>query len=380
MRIVYCILGIYNSGGMERVLCNKANWLVDAGYDVSIITTDQKERTPFFSFSPRITHYDLEINYTDLEGLGIARKTIGYLKKQREHRVKLTTLLHQLQADIVISMFGSEVGFLYKIQDGSKKVLEIHFSKYFRLQQARGGLWWAADKWRSIQDERHIRKYDKFVVLTHEDKTYWGDCPNIEVIHNAATFLPSEQASLENKRVISVGRLTHQKGYDMLLEAWKPVHERHPDWKLTIVGGGEEKEQRKQQIMTLGLESSVELLPPTSQIVQEYLDSSIYVLSSRYEGFGMVLVEAMACGLPAVAFSCKCGPRDIITNEKDGLLVETGDLAKLADAICRLIENPDLRLRMGSEAAETIQQKFNPNKIMTQWDQLFNKSKQCKKY
>lgn len=371
MKIVYCILGTHNSGGMERVLCNKTNWLIDAGYDVSIITTDQKERTPFFSFSPHITHYDLGINYSDLEGLNIARKTIGYLKKQREHRAKLEALLYRLHADIVISMFGPEVGFLYKIQDGSKKVLEIHFSKYFRLQQARGGLWWAADKWRSIQDERHIRKYDKFVVLTHEDKTYWGDCPNIEIIHNAATFLPSEQASLENKRVISVGRLTHQKGYDMLLEAWKPVHERHPDWKLAIVGGGEEKEQRKQQIVTLGLESSVELLPPTSQIVQEYLDSSIYVLSSRYEGLPMVLLEAMSCGLPAVAFTCKCGPKDIITDEKDGLLVETGDLAKLADAICRMIENPDLRLRMGSEAAETIREKFNELRIMQQWNDLF---------
>lgn len=167
---------------------------------------------------------------------------------------------------------------------------------------------------------------------------------------------------------------------DMLLEAWKLTHERHPDWRLTIVGGGEEKEQRERQIVALGLESSVELLPPTPQIIQEYFDSSIYVLSSRYEGFGMVLLEAMSCGLPTIAFDCKCGPKDIITDKKDGLLVETGNLVKLADAICRLIENPDLCLRMGKEAAETIREKFNPNKIMTQWDQLFKKFKQCKKY
>lgn len=373
MRIVYCILGTFNSGGMERVLCNKANWLVEqAGHELSIVTTDQKGRTPFFSFSSHITHYDLGIDYTDLNGQSIVQKTICYLKKQCEHRAKLTALLHRLQADIVISMFGPEVGFLYKIQDGSKKILEIHFSKYFRMQQARGGLWWAADKWRSRQDERYIRKYDRFVVLTYEDKAYWGNHPNIEVIYNAATFLPADRVALENKRVISVGRLTHQKGYDMLLDAWTLVHERHPDWRLTLVGGGEEEEQRRKQIVSLGLDTSVELLPPTPKIVQEYLNSSIYVLSSRYEGLPMVLLEAMSCGLPAVAFACKCGPRDIITDGKDGLLVEPDNTTKLAKAICRLIKNPDLRLRMGHEAALTVRTRFDEQRIMQQWSHLFH--------
>lgn len=373
MKIVYLILGTFNSGGMERVLCNKANWLAGtAGHSVSVITTDQQGRAPFFNFSAHISHYDLGINYTDLKGTGIGRKTTGYIQKQRLHKAKLTALLQGLQADVVISMFGPEVGFLYKIRDGSCKILEIHFSKYFRMQQARGGLWRVADKWRSMQDQRHIRKYDKFVVLTHEDKTYWGNHPNIEVIHNASTFVPSAQAALDTKRVISVGRLTHQKGFDMLIEAWRLVDARHPDWRLTIVGGGEEQQQRQTQIHALGLSDVIQLIPPTQQIEKEYLDSSIYVLSSRYEGLPMVLLEVMSCGVPPVAFACKCGPRDVITDGKNGLLILPNNIAELAKGICRLIENPYLRRQMGDQAKETIRHKFTEETIMQQWSDLLN--------
>lgn len=374
MRIVYLIQHTCNAAGMERVLCNKVNWLVEHhGYQIHIVTTDQKGRKPFFDFAPQITHTDLGINYEDNNDKGILRKTISYLCKQRLHRKKLTKLLKTLKADIVISMFGPEVSFLYKIKDSSAKILEIHFSKFFRRQRARKGLIGFSDKIRSLQDEKHVCRYDRFVVLTHEDKTYWGNHPNIEVIHNASTFIPSAQAALDNKRVISVGRLTHQKGFDMLVEAWGLVHARHPDWHLTIVGGGEEQQQRQTQIHALGLSDVIQLIPPTQQIEKEYLDSSIYALSSRYEGFGMVLVEAMACGVPSVAFACKCGPRDIITSEENGILITPGDIPALANGICRLIEDHTLRTEMGIKAAESIRTNFNQEKIMGQWVALFDK-------
>lgn len=372
MKVVYCIQGTFNSGGMERVLCNKANWLVEqAGYEVCIVTTDQKGCTPFFAFSPKIRMYDLQINYTDLQGKNFMLKTIGFLQKQKLYRTKLKSLLDEIRADVVVSMFGPEVSFLYRMRDGSKKVLEIHFSKYFRLQQQRGGVWGLSDKWRTWKDQKYIRQYDKFVVLTQEDKTYWGNYPNIEVIYNAATFTPSKTARLENKRVLSVGRLTFQKGYDMLLEAWAKVYALHPDWKLTIVGDGEEYDALRQQIGRLGLTDTVELKAPTSQIQEEYLSSSIYVLSSRYEGLPMVLLEAMRCGLPAVAFACKCGPRDVISHQEDGLLVKEGDITGLANAICQLIEQPLLRKQMGLAAVSKVQEKFQPEPIMRQWQQLF---------
>ena len=252
-----------------------------------------------------------------------------------------------------------------------KKVLEIHFSKYFRLQQQRGGVWWLADKWRTWKDQKYIRQYDKFVVLTHEDKTYWGNPSNIEVIHNACTFAPSEQAALTSKRAIAVGRLTPQKGFDMLIDAWQQVTTKHPDWQLTIIGGGEEKETRERQIIGLGLQDTVQIYPPTQHIERELLDSALYILSSRYEGLPMILLEAMSCGLPAVSFACKCGPRDVIEDRETGLLISPGDVAALAEGICRLIEDEALRIRMGHRAAQDVQERFATERIMNQWEALF---------
>lgn len=356
---------------MERVLANKANWLVEHGHQIHIVTTDQKHRPAFFELSTKIQCHDLSINYEDIQTLGFVRKTRMYLRKQRLHKKRLRALLEELRADIVISMFCSEIGFFWKLRDGSRKIAEIHFSKYFRMQLNRGGIWRLADWWRSRCDERYIRHMDRFVVLTHEDKTYWGNHSNIEVIHNACTFAPTEQAALTSKRAIAVGRFTPQKGFDMLIDAWQQVAAKHPDWKLTIVGGGEEKEARERQIIGLGLQDTVQLYPPTQHIERELLDSALYVLSSRYEGLPMVLLEAMSCGLPAVSFACKCGPRDVIEDRETGLLISPEDVASLAEGICRLIEDDALRIRMGHRAAQDVQERFATERIMNQWETLF---------
>ena len=171
MRIVYCIAGTYNSGGMERVLANKANYLVSHGYEVFIITTDQRGKQPFFSLDERIRCYDLGINYEENNGKSLLNKIIHYPFKQWKHRKRLSELLRELRADIAISMFCNDVSFLWKIKDGSRKILEIHFSRYKRLQYERKGAWKLADQWRSRMDEKTVKKYACFVVLTHEDKS-----------------------------------------------------------------------------------------------------------------------------------------------------------------------------------------------------------------
>lgn len=377
LRLVYLIPSIHNSGGMERVLCNKANWLVErAGYEVCIVTTDQKGRAPFFAFSPKIRCHDLGINYEDIQRLGTLGKIKAYFRKRRLHRERLEELLNQLKADIVISMFGAEISFFWKFHDGSRKIAEIHFSKDFRMHNYRKGFWWWVDWWRSKRDECYVRKLDKFVVLTHEDKGCWSHQSNIEVIHNACPFVPSKLADLTEKRAIAVGRFVPQKGFDMLIDAWNLVATRHSDWRLVIIGGGEEQNALQQQINCLGLTGTVELKASTPHIQEEYMQSSIFVLSSRLEGFGMVLVEAMSCGLPTVSFACS-GPRDIIQHEKTGLLIPPEDMEALANGICRLIEDKDLRLRMGESAAQDVHEKFSMERIMRQWENLFEDV--CKK-
>jgi len=371
MKIVYCIAGTFNSGGMERVLANKANYLAERGYEVIIITTDQKERKPFFALSPKILCIDLEVNYADNNNKGFLNKVWYYPFKVRKHKQRLTRFLHILQADIVISMFCNDVSFMTKIRDGSFKILEIHFSKFKRLQYDRKGIWKLADWWRSKMDEIAVRRFDKFVALTHEDKCYWGDLPNIEVIENAKNEWGDHTAALENKQVIAVGRYDYQKGFDRLIEAWRSVYERFPDWKLKIIGDGESRNELDILVEKHDLNDVIELKMSVSDILQEYLDASFLVMSSRYEGMPMVLLEAMSVGLPMVAFACKCGPRDLILDGENGFLVPEGDVPLLAERIMQLIEEQDLRNRMG-QAAKIKSERYAEPVIMDKWMKLFD--------
>jgi len=371
MKIIYCIAGTYNSGGMERVLANKANYLAGRGYKVIIVTTDQQGRKPFFALSPKVRTYNLDVNYAENNGKGFLNKIVHYPFKQWNHKKRLTGFLCSLKADIVISMFCNDVSFIAKIPDGSKKIVEIHFSKFKRLQYGRKGIWRLADWWRSKMDEKTVRKFDKFVVLTHEDKGYWGDLPNMEVIENAKNEWGEYTASLDNKQVIAVGRYDYQKGFDRLIEAWRLVHERFPDWKLKIIGDGELRNTLEKLIGKYNMNDSIELKKNVSNILPEYLDASFLVMSSRYEGLPMVLLEAMSVGLPMVSFACKCGPKDLIADGENGFLVPDGNVQMLAERIMQLIEDPVLRKQMG-QAAKIKSGCFSESAIMEKWMTLFD--------
>ncbi|MCT3960290.1 glycosyltransferase family 4 protein [Elizabethkingia anophelis] len=370
MKIVYSILGTYNSGGMERVLTNKANYLAELGYDITIITTDQRERSPYFQLDPRIKNIDLGINYTDNNNKGLLQKLLSYPRKQKMHRQKLQNILIELKADIVISMFDNDASFMYKIKDGSKKILEIHFSRFKRLQYGRKGIWKIVNLLRSNADLKLVKQYDRFVVLTNEDKSYWSNLTNIEVIPNANSFVSSKQADLESKRVIAVGRYDYQKGFDELINIWKEVYAKHPDWSLYIFGHGPLKDGLKSRINELDLATVIHLCPTVKDIKQEYLNSSILAMTSRYEGLPMTLLEAQVCGLPLVSYACKCGPRDIIKEGINGYLIEDSDQETMAKKLIYLITDKKLRKQMG-EASYKFSDNYSEDRIMQQWIDLF---------
>lgn len=370
MRIVYCIAATYNSGGMERVLSNKVNFLVARGYEIIVITTDQRNQKSFFPLDSRVKCYDLNINYEENNGKSFFNKLLHYPIKQYKHKKRLSALLKQLRPDITVSMFCNEVSFLPEIQDGSKKVLEIHFCRFKRLQYNRKGLWRLADTWRSRNEQKIVSYYDRFVTLTNEDNKYWGNIANSLVIPNAQTFRCADRAVLNQKKVIAVGRYTYQKGFDLLIHAWKMVAQQKPDWKLSIVGDGELRENLDNLIKEEQLQHSVELSPVTTNIEQIYKDASILVMSSRYEGFGMVLLEAQTVGLPTISFDCKCGPSEIIVNGENGYLIEEGDIEGMAQKILQLIENESLRKRMGENAYNNAL-RFSEDVVMSKWERLF---------
>ena len=371
MKIVYTIAATYNSGGMERVLANKANWLVRNGYEISILTTDQKARSSFFELDPRIKVYDLGINYEENNGKSFLNKLIHYPFKQWRHKKALQRLLPELKADVVVSMFCNDASILPKIKDGSRKVLEIHFSRFKRLQYGRKGIWKLADELRSRNDLRVVSKFDKFVVLTEEDKEYWGELDNITVIPNARSFEVEKPAELNEKKVIAVGRYCYQKALDKLIQAWGIVCREIADWKLHLVGDGEDRAQLQKQISELGLTEKVVLGRAETDMKSVYSNSSVLALSSRYEGLPMVLLEAQAAGLPIVSFECKCGPKDVLTDGVDGILVKEGNVEGLAQGLLKLIEDETLRKQMGI-AAYKNSERFSEEKVMANWVELFN--------
>lgn len=376
MKIIYNISSTATSGGgMERVIVNKANYLADIlNYEVVLITTDQKDGKSFYPFSQSIRHIDLNINYVD-----IARKKwffqvyFLYRIALMRHRKALTTVLMQEKADIVVSLSRDEKEFLYKIKDGSKKVLESHRCLKPRapieFRRTKSILQKVKIMYRLLHETRLPKYYDKFVVLTEEDKTFWSEKNNVVVIPNPLPFETSQLPDLAAKTVLCVGRISTDKGIDRLLNIWSKVSPQFPDWKLRLIGDIVDYELFT-QINELKLDHSVEIIAATRDILTEYQNSSIYAMTSRFEGLPMVLLEAISVGLPIVSYAFKCGPRDVINDGVDGFLIEEDDEINFVEKLKSLMSDSELRIKM-SKNAKINSQRFSIEAVMNKWNNLF---------
>ena len=368
MKIAYCTPSLYIPGGVERVLTTKANYLTDvAGYDVYIILTDGKEKTPYYPLSDKIHIINLDINFEELWSLSFVKKGLVYLKKQRVFKRKLSETLCDIKPDITVSLLRREINFLCDIKDGSKKVGEMHVNRQnYRNFEANETNFVKKifERYWMHSLVKQLKRLDRFIVLSQEDKENWKEISNVTAIPNPLPPTAILQTSTtENRKIIAVGRYVYQKGFDLLVGAWDMVVEKHPDWHLYIYGRGDKNDYRA--VNNCHFEEAVE------NINDKYAESSIFVLSSRFEGFGMVIIEAMKCGVPVVSFACPCGPKDIIAEGKDGFLVENGNTQQLAERICYLIEHDKERKEMGKNAIETAK-KYDINEIGKQWVRLFN--------
>ncbi len=379
MKIAYCIKSLAIHGGIERVISTKANYLARRGYEVVIITTDQKGRDYSFPLAESIKHYDLGLNYEDDNKLGRWGRIKALYQKRSVHKQRLEALLQELKADIVVSTFFEEANILAKIKDRSKKVLELHSSMYrwVYMYPKEQKLLRLVGQARILLDKLLIRKYDQFVVLTNEDKELWGR-NDIKVIYNPSPIEkevePLKDETKEIKKVLAVGRYFYGKNFDVLIEIWSKISPSFPDWQLEIIGDGPLRSRFEQQVNDLGLKDKVLLTKTTNQIEAYYRQADIMTLISEYEGLPMVLVEAQSMGLPIVAYSCPCGPRDIITDGEDGFLIAPNDREAFAKRLIQLIQDKELRQEMGAKAKENSK-RFDLETVMPQWDALFNQLK-----
>lgn len=373
-KIVYCTPALYMAGGVERVLTLKANYFAEHfGYDITIILTEGKDKPLFYPLSDKVKVINLDIGFEELWTCSFLKKVLIYLKKQHRFRKALTQELMRLRPDMTISLLRREINFITSIEDGSKKIGELHVNRanYRNFESAESNViknlfskFWMKNL------VQHLRRLDGFVTLTKEDLLQWPELKNVVVIPDPLAFYPTSKSPLESKRVIAVGRYAYQKGFDLLLRAWEKVEKQTSDWELVIFGQGD-RSPYDSLIDELHIDRQrCHLNGPTENIISEYLNSSVFVFSSRFEGFGMVLVEAMACGLPVVSFDCPCGPKDIVASGVDGILVENGNIDKLSEAVVSLIQDEKKLRRMACNAIDNVQ-RFNIEQVAQRWKSLF---------
>ena len=461
MKIMYCIRGLHNSGGMERVLSVKANLLASRGHEVSIVVLRLKGRKPFFPIDPSVNIVDLSAPYLSLpghpssanatsdsprstvysaagnaanpascsartessaspvssavgstsglaterarressaspassaEGITSVLATGASERLKGSVRKRLSRVVEMLDPDVCVSLCGPEVRILPAVAGGRPCVAEYHFShdKFYRKY---GGIFMYPYAWlRTHMLERAVSEYDCMVTLTEHDLPIWKrHCRRVERIFNPVTTPPGQVSRLAEKRMIAVGRLEDQKNFKDLVSAWSIVAERCPDWRLEIFGEGKLEHALRSQIARLGLTGSVILRGVVKDIASEYSNSSALLMTSLHEGFPLALVEASSFGLPLISYDCPTGPSEIIVdagdggdagnvpaatfdqaagNTPNGYLVPVGDVRTLADRICRIASDDNLRLRLGA-ASKASSHRFTPETIISAWEHLF---------
>ncbi|MDI6047470.1 glycosyltransferase family 4 protein [Flavobacterium yafengii] len=360
MKLLYIVPNINNEGGVARMLSVKANYLVEKlGYEVDILTQNKGFSPLFYSFNSNIIFHDILLK-------GNFFQFFNSFSKGLKNKIKA------IQPDVIVVCDNGLKAYLipFILKNKVPLVLEMHSSKFIEERESdKNILTKVAFNWIHALKKIGIKEYDRFVVETSESIAEW-EINNAIVIPNPLWFTSEKPSALENKKVIAVGRHTYEKGFDRMLQIWKKVIAKHPDWILEIYGKASGNLDLKLLAENLNVSNNVVFHKPVQDIDKKYLEASFYLMTSRFEGFGMVLIEAMASGLPCVAYDCPCGPRGILSQKEDGFLIENGNESDYVKAVETLIENVKLRREMGKKA-KLSSEKYNIDAIMQTWNQLF---------
>lgn len=367
MKLLYVENTLAIHGGIERVLTDKLNWLVEyGGCEVCLLLANQGDHPIVFSLHPKVECHDLSIMFHQMYRYPIWKRYRVFFQLRKLFRQRMTAHIQSFSPDVIICTRLDYVSDVMKVRGNIPVVYESHHS--FLAYKFETYSWQQRIHIKVLH--RALKKTQMIVSLTHGDALEWKKLnPHVKVIPNVVHLNDTGRYSdCSSKSAIFVGRYSYQKDLETLLHIWELVCMRHPDWKLHIFDGYGFQQELLPMINRM--DAQVVLHQPTSAIFEEYLKNSMLLMTSIFEPFGLVLPEAMSCGLPVVAFDCPYGPADIITDGKDGFLIKDRSIIDYVEKVCLLIENEELRCRMGREGIINSN-RYEMNCIMQLWTELF---------
>jgi glycosyltransferase involved in cell wall biosynthesis len=384
-KVFILLVSAWGMGGTIRAAINLAGYLADH-HDVEIVSTYVRRGHAYFPIDPRVKVTALE----DQRAGAIPRRAQPLYRVLRRfgsvlyHRADFRAHNHNLWTDLQLAR---------KLHRQTGIVIASRPAHNLMVAQLAGpGLITVGLEQMNLRSHkrslrkamaRRYRTLDALAVLTEQDRGEYtaamnGGAPPIWRIPNTVREIEPPQADTGAKRILAAGRYTPQKGFDYLIHAFAPVAEAHPDWELVIFGNGVARKRLEASVEELGLGDRVTLAPPTEQLAAEMTRASIYVLSSRFEGFPLVLIEAMAKGMAVVAFDCPTGPADIVDDHRNGLLVPAKDVEGLTAAMREMVSDEELRRRCAAAALESARD-YTMAAVGPKWDEMLQALVQARK-
>ena len=376
MKIVYILQNLAFKGGTERVITEKVNYLVEHfSYDIYIITfTQQSTESNCYHLSDQIKQINLDIHDYTVYRYKYPRRLWKKWAMNKYIRQKLTETVCKINPDIIIGTGHYKADLICTLNCNAAKIIECHdgrmITSILRKKWERNlmvKIIMPFYRWKYFRTIEHHA--DIIVTLTEEAKEKWKKAKRVIIIPNISTMPITHYTTCEAKRIIAVGRLRWEKGFDRLIDIWKSVSVEHEDWQLNIFGDGALKEQLKYKIQSEHI-ANISICDTTAYISNEYANSSICLVTSYFEGFSLTLLEAIRHGLPCIAFDCPFGPRSIIEDGISGYLIDEGNNALFIKRLCSLMEEKSLRKQI-SLAAIKRSKHFDTDIIMKRWKVLF---------
>lgn len=379
IKIIYVVSSLAKTGGTERVLIDKMNYLSTHGFEVVLITYEQGTHSMSFPISTSVKHIDTGTRFFTLYKYNRILRIFKQWKMKKEYFLRLQNIVDSEMPDFIITTTYKfdTCGIVSQLKTTAKLIVEAHIPQAHTYEYNIRNSNLIIRLLHKLYNEYYChkaRKFDLLVALTPKAANDWKKITQqCIVIPNPVTKYQEviKDKTPNTNRIIAAGRLTNQKGFDRLIYAFAQITNQCPEWHIDIFGEGADKQYLNNCISKSNLQNKVFIHPSTPHIYDEYMNSDFYVMSSRYEGLPLVLIEAMSCGLPCVSFRCKYGPEDIIKDGKTGLLVKDGDIKDLAQKILWMCQHEEQRIAMGISARKTTE-RYKKEHIMPIWIELFN--------